>query len=249
MRHPHKWEEMLPEEFFEEFDRTPIAYWACGTMEDHGLQNALGTDPCIAYEICLRAVNLTGGILFPVMPVAPAGYPGYSREELRSGKHELYYPSLWVSREICKDLYIELLESMADLGFKSCIAFCGHWPGDMLLQEITKEKDGRIGKMRFWGGGTSILGDVWSAEAEKDPGINGHGMMDETSMNMAVRADWVDLPRAKRINESLIASQLKGQPQAMLDKIADANVEFGNRMLNVASERIAKIAKEMLCNM
>jgi hypothetical protein len=30
MRHPHKWEEMLPEEFFEEFERSPIAYWACG---------------------------------------------------------------------------------------------------------------------------------------------------------------------------------------------------------------------------
>jgi hypothetical protein len=116
----------------------------------------------------------------------------------------------------------------------------------MLLQEITKEKDGRIGSMRFWGGGTSILQDLWKSEAEKDPAIVGHGMMDETSMNMACHADWVDLPRAKRINESPIASQLKGQPQTMLDKIADANVEFGNRMLNVASERIAKIAKDML---
>jgi hypothetical protein len=134
---------------------------------------------------------------------------------------------------------------MSDMGFKSCIAFCGHWPGDMVLQEITKEKDGHIGTMKFWGGGTSILEDVWSTEAEKDPGINGHGMMDETSMNMAVRKDWVDLPRSKRINESSISSQLKGQPQVKLDKIASANVEFGNRMLNIAAERIAKIAKNM----
>jgi len=70
-------------------------------------------------------------------------------------------------------------------------------------------------------------------------------MMDETSMNMAVRKDWVDLPRSKRINESSISSQLKGQPQVKLDKIASANVEFGNRMLNIAAERIAKIAKNI----
>ena len=66
--------------------------------------------------------------------------------------------------------------------------------------------------------------------------------MNETSMNMAAHGDWVDLPRAKRINISPISSQLKGQPQIKLDKIAFANIEFGNRMLNVAAERIAKIA-------
>ena len=58
MRRGHKWEEMLPEEFFEEFERTPIAYYACGAMEDHGLHNALGADCYIAYEICLRAVEI-----------------------------------------------------------------------------------------------------------------------------------------------------------------------------------------------
>lgn len=246
MRHPHKWEEMLPEEFFEEFERSPIAYWACGAMEDHGLQNALAADPYIAYEICLRAVNTTGGILFPIVPFAPAGYPGYSRKELRSKEKQLYYPSLWVSREICKDLYIEIMESMSDMGFKSCVGFCGHWPGDMLLQEITKEKNGRIGDMRFWGGGTSILQDVWAEEDKKNPGISGHGTMDETSTLMAVREDWVDLARVKRINESPIASQVKGIPQIKLDKIMLANTEFGNRMLNIAAERIAKKAKKML---
>ena len=30
MRHAHKWEEMLPEEFYEEFDRASIAYWGWG---------------------------------------------------------------------------------------------------------------------------------------------------------------------------------------------------------------------------
>ena len=51
MRHMHKWQELRPEELLAEQERAPIAYWACGPMEDHGLQNALGVDPGKAYEI------------------------------------------------------------------------------------------------------------------------------------------------------------------------------------------------------
>ena len=34
---PHRWEALLPEAFQAEFDRAPIAYMACGAMEEHGL--------------------------------------------------------------------------------------------------------------------------------------------------------------------------------------------------------------------
>jgi len=71
------------------------------------------------------------------------------------------------SRELCENIYIELMESMMDLGFKSCIAFSGHWPADLLLQEITKKYGGRIRSMRFWGGGTSIIRDILEQEKMK----------------------------------------------------------------------------------
>jgi len=247
MRHPHKWEEMLPEEFYEEFNRAPIAYWGCGAMEEHGLQNALGVDTYTTYEICLRAVEISGGIVFPPVPFAPAGVPGYSREELRSGAKQLYHPSLWTSRELCKQLYIELMESMADMGFKICMAHGGHWPADLLLQEIEQEKKGQIDGMKFWGGGTvRLLREALAAEVEKDPMISGHGMMWETSLVMAFRPDWVDLERARRIEENFLPSQLKGQPAEKIARIAAANPEFGNRMLDLAAEQMAKLAQEML---
>ena len=247
MRHSHKWEEMLPEEFYEEFDRASIAYWGCGAMEEHGLQNALGVDPYTAYEICLRAVEISGGIVFPPVPFAPAGVPGYSREELRSGEKQLYHPSLWTSRECCKQLYVELMESIADIGFKVCMAHGGHWPADLLLQEIEQEKEGHIGQMKFWGGGTvRLLRDVLAVESEKDPTISGHGMMWETSLVMAFRPDWVDLSRAQRINENPLPSQLKGQSAEKLARIASADPEFGNRLLDIAAKRMAKLAREML---
>jgi len=83
-RHPHKYEELLPEEFYEELKRAPIAYWGCGAMEEHGLHNPLGADAYVAYETCLRAAEISGGIVFPPVPFAPAGVPGFSRQELRS---------------------------------------------------------------------------------------------------------------------------------------------------------------------
>jgi len=59
----HKYEDLRPEEFKAELDRTPIVYWGCGLMEYHGLYNALGIDSGKAYEICVRAVAISGGIV------------------------------------------------------------------------------------------------------------------------------------------------------------------------------------------
>ena len=61
MRHPHKWHEMLPEEFYREFERTPVAYFPCGAVGEHGLHNSLAVDPWTAYELCVRAADRSGG--------------------------------------------------------------------------------------------------------------------------------------------------------------------------------------------
>ena len=244
----HKYEELRPEEFYAELERAPIAYWGCGAMEEHGLQNPLGVDPLTAYEICLRAVKISGGIVFPLVPFAPAYMPpGLTRRELREKSKELFLPSLWTSGELCKQLYIELLESLADIGFKSCIAFSGHAPADGLLQQIDKELGGKVGAMRFWGGGTvSILRDHFNELAKQYPLGMGHGMMWETSFMMALNPECVDLPRAKRVKDYPRPSQLSKQPDKNLDDISNANAELGNREFNLAAERAAKIAREML---
>ena len=247
MPQSHRWEALFPEEFFDELARTPLVYWGCGAMEEHGLQCALGVDPFHAYEICRRAVETTGGVLFPPVPFAPAGLPGYSREELRSGEKSLYPPSLWVSRELCEQVYLELMESMADLGFKACIAFGGHWPADKLLTEMHAKHDGEVRGMRFWGGGTiTLLRDWLDAELERDPAAAAHGGMWETSLVMAFEPGWVKTERAARIKASPLPSQLKSLPDEKIARIADANAAYGERTLSIASERLAHIAQDML---
>ena len=246
-RHPHKYEELLPEEFYEEQKRAPFIYIPCGAPEEHGLQSVLAVDPWTAYETCLRAVKLTGGIVYPIVPFAPAGFPSWSREQLRSGKKDTAPPSCWISRETCALLYTELMESLADLGFKVCLAFCGHAPGDALLQEIEKEHAGVLRGMRFWGGGTvRILKEELAKMGKEQPLLGGHGMMWETSIVMALNEHWVDLDRVPRIKDSPLSHQLKNQSPERLAAIRTANAELGNRMLNLAAERLAEVGRQLL---
>jgi creatinine amidohydrolase/Fe(II)-dependent formamide hydrolase-like protein len=241
-RDRRKYEELLPEEFYEEQKRAPIIYLPIGAMEEHGLQSVLAVDPWTAYEVCLRAARRSGGIVHPILPVAPAGHPSWSRQELRSGRKDLCAPSVWVSRETCRQLYLEMLEAFADLGFQACVAYSGHWPGDALLLELQKEYAGVVRGMKFWGGGTvTLMRDVMDEPLE-----GGHGMMWETSVLMGVRECWVDLTRVDAIQDSPLSHQLKGQPAERLQAIKKANAAYGNRMLDLAAQRLAKLGQALL---
>src|SRR5262245_3171661 len=196
MRHPHRWEQMLPEEFLAEQARAPIVYWPCGSVEEHGLQSVMGVDPLSAYELCLRAAAISGGIVHPPVWIAPAGVPGFSRDQLRSSETYPFPPSLWVSGETCELVYTELLESMADVGFKLCMAMGGHYPSEHLLGELEKTNGGQISGMRFWGGGNvRLLRAVFPELVEQEPELFGHGLMWETSNMRALNEDWVDMAR------------------------------------------------------
>jgi len=245
-RHPHKYEELLPEEFYEEQKRVPIIYLPVGAPEEHGLQSVLAVDPWTAYEVCLRAAERSGGIVFPIVPLCPAGHPAWSREQLRSRPQDAAPPSCFISREACKLVYTELMESAADLGVGVCLAYSGHWSGDFLLQEMQKELNGRVGRMKFWGGGTvSLLKDELAKLDKEQPLLGGHGMMWETSIVMAIHEHWVDLGRVDRIKGSPLSHQLKDQPPERIEAIKKANAAFGNQFLNLAAERLAKLAADL----
>lgn len=243
----HRWEELLPEEFYEEFARTPLAYLAAAAPEEHGLHNPLGTDMWPPYEVCLRAAKITGGIVFPLIPFAPAYFPGLSRAELRSGEKELYPPSLFVSRELCELAYVEVLEGLADMGFRAAIALGGHAPADQLLQDITAAHGGLIRNMRFFGAGTySLLRDFLADLAQQLPGSTSHGTMWETSLIMAVAPGYTDLSRAPRILSDPRPSQLQANSADVIADIQKANPELGQRTLDLLVERVVKKAKELL---
>lgn len=248
MRDKHKWEELFPDEFFEEKKNASIVYWSAGGMEEHGVHITLGCDWIQMYDTCLCASQKTGGIVYPPVPFVPAWIPGCSRKELRSGEKDLYPPSLWLSREACELIYIELMESMADLGFKVCIATSGHYPGDLLLQDIVKKLGYKIGDMHIWGGGLdNLIPEERKKLGKVDPLSAGHGGMEETSFMMAVRPEWVKHDHAERVLEAPFASQLKApMPKENLEHIKDSSLEFGEKYLCNVVDKLVVIAEGLL---
>ena len=242
-----RWEDLLPEEFYAEFDRAPLAYMAAAAPEEHGLHNPLGMDMWPPYEVCLRAAKITGGIVFPLIPFAPAYFPGLSREEMRAGEKELYPPSLFVSRELCELAYTEVLEGMADMGFQAAIALAGHAPADKLLQDMTEAHGGIIRGMKFFGAGTySLVQDFLGELAQQRPGTTGHGTMWETSLIMATAPGYTDLPRAARILADPRPSQLQANSAEVISRIQEANVELGEKTLQLTVDRVVAKAQELL---
>ena len=244
MRDLRKYEELFPEEFLAIQAKTPICYWACGPMEYHGLQNTLGIDPAKAYEICLRAASISGGIVFPLVPFAPGGRPpSLKRAELRP-LNPRYAPSLMTCVETCERLYVELFESLADMGFKSCVAFGGHGPAGALLKKIENDRQGRLDGMRFaTATSTSFIKQITRPDCDV-PFI--HGGMWETSMNMGVNPEFVDLTRTHGPAGRPWPAQLEKYPDDRLADIMHSNQAFGDEILNVSARAIADIAQKLL---
>ena len=246
MRDKRKYEELFPEEFMEILEKTPICYWACGPMEYHGLQNTLGIDPAKAYEICLRAATISGGIVFPLVPFAPGGAPpSLKRVELRKAMKE-HPQSLMTCVDTCERLYTELFESLADMGFKSCVAFGGHGPAGALLQKIEKAFGGKMDAMRF----ATCTSTTFLAQAKREEcDIKfTHGGMWETSMNMGVNPEFADLARTRGPTDGKwpACPGLIKYPDDRLDDIMKSNRAFGDKILNVSARNVAEIAVKML---
>jgi len=251
MRDMRRYEELLPEEFAEAMRKNSIIYCAFGPMEYHGVYNALGIDPCKAYEICLRAAAISGGVVFPLVPIGPGGSMRVEdmldRDGLRPRMPE-YYPSVMIDVDICKKLYIDLFKSFAeDLGCAVCVAFGGHGPCGSLITRISEETGGEISGMKLlpcWSLSHNL--DVVKAEYEKLGGsrIN-HGGLWETAMNMGVNAEFVDLDRVPKPWPDRFLDYESNQ-EGLSDISPEDLLAFGQKLLNVPAERIAAEAQALL---
>lgn len=246
VRHPHKYEEMLPDEVWAEMERASIIYLPIGPLENHSPHNALGMDALRPWDVMLRAVEISGGIVHPPLYVGCAGAPpSWSREELRAAGQAAYPPSLFVSREVSALLYEELLESLADLGFGVCMAFGGHGPVAALLREIVERLGHRFGAMRIWAGGESSFDLRQVADGDTGARVMDHAGRYETSMLMAHRPELVDLSRFE-------AHAVDGRIDRVRWQISDphhlerARVELGERYQAFIAGELARMALELL---
>ena len=243
-RHPHKYEEMLPEEVWAEMERAPVVYLPIGGLENHGPHNALGMDALRPHHACLLAAEIAGGVVHPPLYVAIAGHPGWSRTQLRNAGRRAFPPSVFVSREVAAMLYEELLETFADLGFRACVAYGGHGPCASELVQIAERLGHRVGEMRIWAGGEGAFGLEQVRDDDTGRRYMDHGGRYETSMLMAVGEHLVDLDRFWQV----CAGGVDHERWQLSDEhnLERARVELGERYMSCIGQELARIATGLL---
>ena len=273
MRNMHKYEELTPYEFEREKERASIIYVAAGPMEYHEECNTLGIDPCKGYAWCLRAAEITGGIVFPLVPFAPAGtWPLYSKEKLRKIRRKkaspgeyipqpLLYPGVMSSREVCRALYTELLETFADeLKFRLCVFFGSHGPASQLIKEIVspgsstdparrhswQSAAGDFHNMRVMAVGSLDYNLDIVMKYNKEQGIAriAHGGLWETAINYAVnpqyyQPQYLDAEKYPQHYGALKENFFEGCLRPTLSEYRKLTPEFAQKVFETTVERFA----------
>jgi creatinine amidohydrolase/Fe(II)-dependent formamide hydrolase-like protein len=245
MRNPHKYEELFPDEFAAELKRAPIVYCAIGPMEYHCAHGALGMDPVKGYDICLRAAEISGGIVFPLIPFAPEGGDHLlNREEIRQMAYAAF-PSVFTSAEVCERLYYDLFAALAeDVGFKVCVVMGSHGPAGQLVKKIAGSTPVFKGMKIIGAGSMTHNRDVIDAEYAR-LGITriSHGGMWESAMLMASNPEFVDPEKLRDAEpggyEKYMYETYGKETVPIYEEIKKVTLEFGQRLVQTAAERIA----------
>lgn len=278
MRNMHKFEDLTPYEFEQEKSRASIIYVSIGPMEYHEECNVLGIDLQKGYHWCLKAAELTGGIVFPMLPVAPDGSPMYSWHDI---KHEwnnvkfgeytpepMLYPSMMFSKEVCKMLYREMLETFANLHkFKLCVAIGSHGPAGELIKSIIAEENNisseemenaamHVMYGSFHGMNVMAVGsldfnyELINQYYEKNniARIN-HGGLWETAMNYAVNPDYfhpeyLDGSRYPQTYGELAEKHFDGCTRPVKSEYAKFTPEFAEDLNRITIEHLAETVKK-----
>jgi creatinine amidohydrolase/Fe(II)-dependent formamide hydrolase-like protein len=261
-----QFEEMFPWEFAEALAKAPICYLPLGTLEWHGEHNAVGLDTLKAQALCLRAAQLSGGIVVP-----PFYWSSDSREDLPEGGYltggiehgERYHvpgSMFWIRPETFQNLLLDMFEAMWRRGFRAIVVISGHWSENLPVIRLSGEQFLAQHPETGW----LLLTDQELATGFHYPAEHAAG--GETSLLMAIRPELVDLEKTLETTGSLLP-YYQGQPEHLErrrttpykyiglfsgedddsnDPELTASRERGQELFDAISIRIADLAFELL---
>jgi creatinine amidohydrolase len=199
-----QYEEMFPWEIAAAMAQAPVGYLPLGTLEWHGEHNAVGLDAIKAQAVCVRAAQISGGLVLPLQYWATD-----EREDLGEGQYltggvelgERYHVPgnmYWLRPETYLALLLDIYESMRRRGFKAIVVVSGYWSSGSLP---TIQDSGVEFKARHPETGWLFLTDL---EVVPDLDyLHEHAAGGETSLLMAIRPELVDLSKTFETDGSL----------------------------------------------
>jgi creatinine amidohydrolase len=193
----HQVELLRPSEIIQAAKEAPVAYLPVGPLEWHGPHCNVGTDPLNAQEISRRAVQITGGLVFPTL------FMGTERERSAGDLHALGFregdwvvgmdfpanalPSLYVEEEALAVALREFLRLIPRWGVKLAVVVNGHGATNQLntIQRLVNEFN-QVGEARY-------LHFFPYLPDEEGHLLVGHAAKLETSIMMALHPEAVNL--------------------------------------------------------
>lgn len=122
-------ERLSPAEIDERLAAASVAYLPLGSLEFHGPHLPIGLDALTAYGLCLRAAELSGGIVLPTVYQAVGG------------EHSRYpWTIMSDSPSAIEALLIETLSRLCDFGVRRAVLLSGHF-ADEQRDLITRVAD------------------------------------------------------------------------------------------------------------
>jgi creatinine amidohydrolase len=262
-----QFEEMFPWEFAPAMADAPIGYLPLGVLEWHGEHNAVGLDALKAHAVCVRAAQLSGGIVVPTLYWATD-----SREDLGDGTYitggvehgERYHvpgTMFWLRPKTFRNLLLDVFEAMRRRGFRAIVVIAGHWSRHTLptIRAAGKQFLAQHPEMKWL-----LLTDQEVAADLHYP--HEHAAGGETSLLMAIRPDLVDLSqtfetdgalrpcytawpehlRRRRETHYKYIGVLTAVEDESNDPELTASVERGQLLLEAIAQRIAERARALL---
>jgi creatinine amidohydrolase len=187
-----RYEELLPHEFEERLAQRPVGYLPIGTLEWHGVQNALGADFLQARGVFERAATRFGGIVLPPIWLGPdritaqedgVDLVGMDTADVTTPHRQLPGSCYWAPKGLFLQIVEGVLAQAKRAGFR-CIVADGHGPSrgawaDMVDSWEKQFDIALVSAMRDFKG-------KWRTQ-------NDHAGRNETSIMMAVAPELVDL--------------------------------------------------------
>jgi len=266
MKKPVQFEVMFPWQIVPAMAEAPIGYLPLGTLEWHGEHNVVGLDTLKAHAICVRAAQISGGVVLP-----PFYWATDEREDLPDGSSltggvehgERYHVPgnmFWLRPETYLNLLLDMYESMRRRGLRVIVVLAGHWSSGTL--STIRESGAQFVASRpevKW----LCVSDL---ELGADLGyLHEHAAAGETSLLMAIRPELVrkdlifetgislmdnyaSMPEHLQRRKST-SNKYIGILTAAADGSNDpehASAERGRFLLETISARLAERAKALL---
>ncbi len=225
----HRYERLHPAELRALVEQAPLAFVPVGTLEFHGEHLPLGVDSFEAHALCLRAAELSGGVVLP---------PVY----LACGCLDMPF-TLTFERELVHAWVRATIAQLARRGFEAVVVLTGHGPLDLnhlLKRACAEAEESHPGLAAYGLCWLELNAARLTAPETGEPTVVDHAALIETSWMLALEPELVHLDR------------LSDDPAATHPGIYGPNprftasVEFGEEQVSAGAELLASRAQDLV---